>query len=63
MEILSEVNPENVLMIDKSKQTMKFSSDIISVQKYIGGLRQFAKHYIVKDCELKNAFLSRIQVI
>ena len=38
VEILSEVNPENVLMIDKSKQTMKFSSDIISVQNTLENL-------------------------
>ena len=38
VEILSEVNPENVLMIDKSKQTMKFSSDIISVQNTLEDL-------------------------
>ena len=32
VEILSEVNPENVVMVDKTRRVMKFSSDIISVQ-------------------------------
>ena len=38
VEILSEVNPENVLMIDKSRSKMKFSSDIISVQNTLENL-------------------------
>lgn len=32
VEILSEVNPDNVVLIDKTRRNMKFSSDILSVQ-------------------------------
>ncbi|HEM5462069.1 ATP-binding protein [Streptococcus suis] len=32
VEILSEVNPDNVVLIDKTRRNMKFSSDMLSVQ-------------------------------
>ncbi|EJN95055.1 ATP-dependent nuclease [Streptococcus ratti] len=38
VEILSEVNPENVVMIDKTRKWMKFSSDVISVQNALEDL-------------------------